>query len=276
MTSSSRDFRTYSLVTLLLLAAVPALAQKIGTTGAVKPEASGTAPGGATKTLNLGGEVVFRERIRTSSGGALQILFTDKSTMNIGPNSDITIDKFIYDPSKKTGELSATLAKGAMRFVGGQISHTAGATINTPVATIGIRGGVAFLTHIQKTQTTEALAAQGRVTFDSKLDSAPPGVLTIGEGASASGAGEIKNFVGTAAMAASFNASLRGGGGTSGSGQASLTQSGTTVTSSTGASQQQGASIADDGFVDHFVQDMEPAAPDPREASTDSPESPGD
>ena len=34
-----------------------------------------------------------------------------------------------------------------MRFVGGQISHTAGVTVNTPVATLGIRGGVATVVY---------------------------------------------------------------------------------------------------------------------------------
>jgi hypothetical protein len=32
-----------------------------------------------------------------------------------------------------------------LRFVGGKISHTEGATIETPVATLGIRGGIATL-----------------------------------------------------------------------------------------------------------------------------------
>ena len=37
----------------------------------------------------------------------------------------------------------ASISKGVLRYVGGQISHTAGVTIASPVATLGIRGGVA-------------------------------------------------------------------------------------------------------------------------------------
>src|SRR5271154_3913132 len=36
----------------------------------------------------------------------------------------------------------ASMAKGVMRFVGGQVSHTNGAELITPVATIGVRGGM--------------------------------------------------------------------------------------------------------------------------------------
>ena len=41
----------------------------------------------------------------------------------------------------------ASLTKGTMRFVGGQISHCDGVTVNTPVATLGIRGGVATVVY---------------------------------------------------------------------------------------------------------------------------------
>src|SRR6185437_15756600 len=51
-------------------------------------------------------------------------------------------DEYVYDPSANTGKLAATLGKGALRFVGGQISHNGDAEIKTASALIGIRGGV--------------------------------------------------------------------------------------------------------------------------------------
>jgi hypothetical protein len=63
--------------------------------------------------------------------------------LNVGRNSSIVIDEFVYDPNTGTGKMVATISKGVLRFVGGQISHTAGVTIASPVATLGIRGGVA-------------------------------------------------------------------------------------------------------------------------------------
>src|SRR5262249_29983266 len=45
------------------------------------------------------------------------------------------------------GQMVTSLTKGALRFVGGQLSHQGAATVKTPVATIGIRGGIATIAH---------------------------------------------------------------------------------------------------------------------------------
>jgi hypothetical protein len=119
--------------------------QSFGRVGAVNRDATGTPPGGSVRTLTLGVSVVVKERVRTSASGSTQIVFPDQSTLNVGHNSDIVIDEFVYDPNAKTGTMIASTARGVLRYVGGQISHTAGATIRTPAASIGIRGGIATL-----------------------------------------------------------------------------------------------------------------------------------
>lgn len=139
-----------------------AFAQRVGTAAAVKPSSTGTPPGGATRTLEIGNDIVSRERVRTTGGGSLQVMFLDKSTLTVGPNSDMVIDEFVFDPNAGAGTFAASLSKGALRFVGGQISHNAGATIATPVATIGLRGGAAFITHDAVCQPTNR-GGQGRV-----------------------------------------------------------------------------------------------------------------
>ncbi len=63
--------------------------------------------------------------------------------MTIGPDSDLMIDEFVYDPNLGTGRLAMSATKGVMRFVGGKVSKLENAvTMRTPSATIGIRGGV--------------------------------------------------------------------------------------------------------------------------------------
>ena len=119
----------------------------MGTAAAVRPTSTGTPPGGSSRTLEIGTGIVSKERIQTSGAGSLQVMFNDKSTLTVGPNSNLVIDEFVYSPNTGGGRFAASLTKGALRFVGGQISHTAGATINTPVASLGIRGGAALVTH---------------------------------------------------------------------------------------------------------------------------------
>jgi FecR protein len=146
----SRSNITMSLSALLagtVLVAMPALGQQVGTAAAVNPQSHGTPPSGETQVLNIGARIVHKERIQTTSSGSLQVLFADKTTLNVGPNSNLVIDKFVYDPAAGTGEMAVSLTKGALRFVGGQLSHQGAATVNTPTATIGIRGGIATIAY---------------------------------------------------------------------------------------------------------------------------------
>src|SRR5215470_3474110 len=127
-----------------LNAAVPngAVAQTVGAAGAVNPQAQG-----GDRVLQVGSNIIFRERISTSTSGSTQVIFIDKTTLSIGPNSNILIDEFVYNPNAGSGRMTVTLTKGAMRMVGGNVTHTEGATIKTPLAAIGVRGGVATVKH---------------------------------------------------------------------------------------------------------------------------------
>lgn len=124
------------------LSAAPAFAQKAGVIASVNQNAKGTPPGASTRVLALGADVLQRERVDTDANGTAQISLADRSTMNIGRNASVVIDRFVYDNARGAGEMAASLTRGALRFVGGQISHTSGAAIRTPAATIGVRGGV--------------------------------------------------------------------------------------------------------------------------------------
>lgn len=145
-----------ALGAMILLIPHAVHADTVGTAAAVKPASTGTPPGGSARMLQVGTGIVSKERIQTTGTGSLQVMFNDKSTLTIGPNSNLVIDDFVYDPSAGGGKFAASLTKGALRFVGGQISHTAGATINTPVASLGIRGGAALITHDAGCQSKKA------------------------------------------------------------------------------------------------------------------------
>src|SRR5271166_3362368 len=127
--------------------ASPALAQqRVGVNSAVNPSATGIWPGTPPRRLVLGQDIVFNERITTGAEGQTQVLFVDQSTMSVGPNADMVIDEFVYDPATGTGKLAANLTRGVFRFVGGKLSKQENAvTMQTPAATIGIRGGVVLV-----------------------------------------------------------------------------------------------------------------------------------
>lgn len=137
------NFPSLLLAALLATAAGAVHAQTVGNVGAANQDATGQAPGAAPRGLTVGSGVVQRERIRTNANGSAQIAFKDSSALSIGRNSDVTIDKFVFDPASGAGEMTTSMTRGALRFVGGKVSHGNGATIKTPAATIGVRGGLA-------------------------------------------------------------------------------------------------------------------------------------
>ncbi len=76
-----------------LIAAGPAVAHQVGTATAVHPVSESTAPGGVTDKLTVGARVMHNERIHTSSSGSAQLLFLDKSSLNIAPNTNLVINE---------------------------------------------------------------------------------------------------------------------------------------------------------------------------------------
>lgn len=135
-----------SLVQIALLAALalmPTGAQAASEAGVI----AGVIPAAQSegRRVTLGARVVMGQRFQTDAGGALHLTLADGSAFHIGPNSDLEIDRFIYDPDKGTAELAASSTRGVFRFIGGAASKTGdGVTITTPVGTAGIRGAIAW------------------------------------------------------------------------------------------------------------------------------------
>jgi FecR protein len=147
MTGKIQSVAVHSVIAALAIAAVvaiagvaPSLAQQVGTATAVNPSSEGTPSGGSTTTLTVGARVLHKEHIHTSPTGSVQLLFLDKSTLNIAPNTNLVIDEFVYDPASNSGHMLTKLTQGTLQYIGGQLSHQGAVTITTPAATIGIRG----------------------------------------------------------------------------------------------------------------------------------------
>src|SRR6202453_241552 len=137
-------FAAVPLGAVLALSA-EARADTVGTAGAVNTTSSGTTPGVPTRVIEIGAQVVENEKIQTTASGSVQVLFIDKTTLNVGPNSTLVIDRFVYNPATTKGELALSLGKGVVRVVGGIATHSEGATIRTPAGAIGFCGRIPTL-----------------------------------------------------------------------------------------------------------------------------------
>lgn len=139
-----------SLLTAALLACgasslMPTFATaKVGVTSAADGDPRGKPPTEAERVLRVGVDVQANELITTQANDRAHLMFLDGTSLSVGPNAQLTIDKFVYDPATKTGDLAINASKGVFRLVGGKISKTNAITVTTPSSTIGIRGGISI------------------------------------------------------------------------------------------------------------------------------------
>jgi len=133
-------------------------------------------PDGRSRSLAKGADIDAGDTIQTGNGRA-QVRFVDGGFISLTPNTEFKVNEYNYSGQADGSEKGFFgLVKGGLRAVTGAIGHTNKKTyiVNTPVATIGIRG-------------TEFLA-----TMDQKL------VVRVGDGAIylANAAGDIVLYKG--------------------------------------------------------------------------------
>ena len=129
----------------LAIVDVSGVAARVGVTSATDGAPVGKPPQAVERILHVGIDVQANEVIRTKADDRAQLLFIDGTTLTVGPNAELTIDKFVYDPATKKGELSINASKGVLRLVGGKISKSAPIVVTTPAGTMGVRGGIVLL-----------------------------------------------------------------------------------------------------------------------------------
>jgi hypothetical protein len=119
------------------LASAPASAQtRVGQAAVIKNQVTG---GG--RQLSVGDGVVRDEMVRTSADSAARLVMADSTNLSLGPNATITLDRTVFNDEHSYREIAVRLATGAFRFVTGH-SEKSAYKINTPLATIGVRGTI--------------------------------------------------------------------------------------------------------------------------------------
>ncbi|MGB0683428.1 MAG: LamG-like jellyroll fold domain-containing protein [Magnetovibrionaceae bacterium] len=96
-----------------------------------------------TRIEGAEGTPIFQgDSVETAADGSIGIVFSDATTFSLGPEGSMVIDEMIYDPEAGQGSMSLNIANGVFSMVSGQIAKFTpdSMTIDTPVATIGIRG----------------------------------------------------------------------------------------------------------------------------------------
>ena len=91
-------------------------------------------------TARVGDFVYKGDVVQTGSDGKIGITFTDGTSFNLSNNARMVLNEFIYDPKSTSNASLFSLTKGSFTFVAGALARTGDMKLDTPVATMGIRG----------------------------------------------------------------------------------------------------------------------------------------
>lgn len=112
--------------------------------GSIKTARGGAAVRRGTQTIPAteGMHLLVNDILQTSADGRLGAILQDGTGIGLGPNTELKIDTFLYEPSDRKFGLLLRLARGVMAYFSGRIARLApgSVTVETPVGVIGLRG----------------------------------------------------------------------------------------------------------------------------------------
>ena len=172
-------------LTVLPIAAQAAETESVGNARVVVRTVLGTLQA-EPRVVKFADDVYHNELIETEDGSAIEIVFLDETKLALGPNSSLTLDRFVFDPEPDQSSFVATTTKGVFRFVAGNLPKKA-YTVRTPTATIGIRGTTFVLT----VELVESVVDQAKSIVSIKLEEGAADLTTCGnQQVSIEGAGQ--------------------------------------------------------------------------------------
>ncbi|HQU66715.1 MAG TPA: FecR domain-containing protein [Albidovulum sp.] len=121
---------------------------------------------GQAVTLRAGQSVESGDVITTDRRGQVQLLFNDQTRIAVGPNSLLTVDDIRFRQTGKARKFAVSAVAGGFRFLSGTSARSAYA-INTPTATMGIRG-TAFDFVVRESKGTDLVIFSGLVNMCGK------------------------------------------------------------------------------------------------------------
>ena len=123
-------------------------AQAAGSAGAGKvighvTKLAGTATAirnGVSIILNSGDNVEKGDVVQSGSDSTLGITFIDGTVFGLSSNARMVLNEMVYDPNGSNNSSLISLVAGTISFVAGETAKHGDMKVDTPVATMGIRG----------------------------------------------------------------------------------------------------------------------------------------
>lgn len=92
--------------------------------------------------VRKGVSVRMGDKLITGSDGSIGVIFSDNTRISLGAETEITINRYIYNPREGVFAFLTSMAQGTVSYISGMMSKLAPDTVEfkTPTATVGIRG----------------------------------------------------------------------------------------------------------------------------------------
>jgi hypothetical protein len=126
-------------------------------TAAVVVQAS--APSGPV-TAKVGDLVYTGDIVQTGADGKVGLVFADGTALNVLTNARMELNEFVYHPNSSVSSSVFSLVRGSLTYVGGKMAKTGRVRVDTPTATLGIRGTTAHV----------VIAPDGSVRFSTLVE----------------------------------------------------------------------------------------------------------
>jgi FecR protein len=98
---------------------------------------------GVAGPLHVGDAVYKTDIVETAANSSCGIAFPDGTALDLVNNTRMALNEYNYEANSASNGALFSLVEGTFAFVAGQVAHTGeGLKINTPVATMGVRGTV--------------------------------------------------------------------------------------------------------------------------------------
>jgi hypothetical protein len=133
-------YRLYVLLVCAVAGTTPACAE----IGRIKSStgAAFIVRGAAQMPAKPGLPLEPQDLLVTKRDGRMAMTFIDNTRFALGPNSKVTVRRFLFDRKTQRGQFDAVVNRGSLAVVSGQIAKSGpdAMKVRTPTTVLGVRG----------------------------------------------------------------------------------------------------------------------------------------
>lgn len=97
---------------------------------------------GKPVAANVGTPVMQGSVLKTGADSTLGVTFKDSTMMSFGPETELKVDEYVYQPTEGKLKFGSSLVRGTLNYISGVIAKLKpdGVSVTTPTGMIGVRG----------------------------------------------------------------------------------------------------------------------------------------